>query len=96
MWEKVFQNLVLHEGCRNLFVNTQKGLFQTTHLQYGEAFKPCTFYIIKNGSYSNIGGKDNEHKNLESVSDVVKKCCLGLKKEKCIFMASEVTCLGSN
>ena len=60
-----------------------------------EAFRPCTFYSIKNGRYSNIGKNDNEHfRNLESVLDIAKKSNLQLKKTKCIFMASEATYLG--
>ena len=53
------------------------------------------FTVLRMDDILISGKNDSEHfQNLESVLDIVKKCGLRLKKKKCVFMASELTCLG--
>ena len=56
-------------------------------------FKPFTVLRIDDILIS--GENDSEYfHNLERILGIVRKCGLRLKKEKCVFIASEIACLG--
>ena len=97
-----YQQLLIDDETRKLLtVNTHKGLFEPTRLQFGvhsasgifqrEIEKrichvPCTMVRVDDILVS--GRDDVEHlKNLSSVLKVLFECGLKLKKEKCVFLA---------
>jgi predicted aspartyl protease len=106
---QAYQQLELDEGSQKLCtVNTHKGLFQPSRLQYGihtaaGIFQremerrltavPCT--IVRVDDILITGKNDEEHmKNLEMVLKVVQEHGLRLKKTKCVFFCTEVVYLG--
>ena len=92
---RAYQQLVLDEGSRKyLTVNTGKGLFQPIYLQYGihsaadifqremeKRVSHVPFTVVRMDDIL-ISGKNGY---LDSVLDIVEKCNLRLKKEKCVL-----------
>ena len=101
-----YQQLLLDNESREyLTVNTNRGLFQPTRLQFGVHSASGVFQLEMEKRLSHIpftsvrvddilvsGRSDAEHlSNLKAVLQVIEDCGLRLKHSKCVFMTSEVT-----
>ena len=106
---QAYQQLVLEPKSREyLTINTHKGLFQPTRLQFGvhsaagifqremeKRLSHVPFTIVRMDDILISGKNDTEHfRNLKAVLDILKNYDLHLKRKKCVFMAGEVTYLG--
>ena len=106
---QAYQQLTLDSKSRELLtINTHKGLFQPKRLQFGvhsatgifqrkmeEGLSHVPFTVVKMDDILITGRNDTEHLSiLEQVLHILQEYGLRLKKEKCIFMASEVIYLG--
>ena len=94
------------EGCSTLAINTHKGLFQATRLQFGvhsasvifqrgmENFEIGSFVKIQSDIL--ISGKNHEEhfKTLETALKIISNNGLKLKLKKYKFIQLEVTHLG--
>ena len=104
-----YQQLLLDNESREyLTVNTHRGLFQPTRLQFGVHSASVVFQREMEKRLSHIpftsvrvddilvsGRSDAEHlSNLKAVLQVIEDCGLRLKHSKCVFMTPEVTYLG--
>ena len=104
-----YQQLVLDDESREcLTVNTHKGLYQPTRLQYGVHSASGIFQREIEKRLCHIprltvrvddillAGIDRADllKILRQTLDVIASCGLRLKKEKCSFMATEIVYLG--
>ena len=104
-----YLQLELEEQSRELVtINTHKGLFQYTRLPFGVSAAPAIFQRTIEGVLANIphtvaflddilitGKTEKEHlENLEKVLKRLSEAGLRLKREKCVFLAPEVTYLG--
>ncbi len=108
MTQAYLQIPVDEESKKILTINTHKGLFNFTRLQYGVASVPSIFQIITEEIFKDIPrvsvyidnilvtGKDRvEHlKNLEVVFIHLEQVGFRLKKCKCFFMLPSVEYLG--
>jgi hypothetical protein len=106
---QAYQQLKLDEDSQKLCtINTHRGLFQPTRLQYGIHSAAGIFQremerrltgvpntIVRVDDILVTGKNDREHlDNLEKVLDIMMKNGLRLKRTKCTFFSSEVTYLG--
>lgn len=106
-----YQQLELDEETREyLTINTHRGLFRPTRLQYGVHSATGIFQREMDRRLRHIprtkvrvddiliSGKDDEEhlRNLSSVLQVIESSGLRLKEVKCVFLAEEVTYLGYN
>lgn len=106
---QAYQQLVLNPDSRNLLtINTHKGLFRPTRLQFGvhsasgifqreleSRVAHIPFVKVRSDDILISGKNDSEHlNNLNEVLKVIKQNGLRLKLEKCKFMANEVIYLG--
>ena len=104
-----YQQLLLDEDSRRLLtVNTHRGLFEPTRLQFGVNSATGIFQREMDKKLSHIpfvrvrvddilitGVNDDEHlNNLSLVLKILKDCGLRLKQNKCEFMVSDVVYLG--
>ncbi|XP_057305344.1 uncharacterized protein LOC130642272 [Hydractinia symbiolongicarpus] len=104
-----YQQLKLDKGSREyLTVNTHKGLYQPTRLQYGVHSASGMFQremkkrlghiprlTVKVDDILIAGTSQSDLlANLRDTLTVIKNCGLRLKKEKCSFMVNEVIYLG--
>ena len=104
-----YQQLLLDEESREIMtVNTHKGLFQPTRLQYGVHSASGIFQREMEKRFGHIpkllvrvddiliGGtsKSDVLTNLRLALQVVKESGLRLKREKCKFLATEIVYLG--
>ena len=103
-----YQQIQLDEESKDILtINTHRGLFRPTRLQFGVHLASGVFQREMEKRLSNIpltfvrvddilvsGENDHEHlRNLSTVLDIIKQCGLKLKRSKCILMAPEVTYL---
>ncbi|XP_057298423.1 uncharacterized protein K02A2.6-like [Hydractinia symbiolongicarpus] len=106
-----YQQLELDEETREyLTINTHRGLYRPTRLQYGVHSATGIFQREMDRRLRHIprtkvrvddiliSGKDDEEhlRNLSSVLQVIESSGLRLKEVKCVFLAEEVTYLGYN
>ena len=91
-----------------LTVNTQRGLYRPTRLQYGVHSATGIFQCEMDRRLRHVpntkvrvddilvsGANDDEHlSNLSAVLQILEESGLRLKRSKCVFMADEVTYLG--
>ena len=106
---QAYQQLLLNNESRErLTINTHKGLFQTTRLQYGVHSAPGMFQREMEKRLSLIPyltvriddilitdrNRDEHLANLQETLRIIKACGLRLKKEKCVFFAPEIEYLG--
>ena len=104
-----YQQLVLDEQSREvLTINTHKGLFQPTRLQYGVHSATAIFQREMDQRLAHIprtkarvddvlttGTDDSSHlANLEEIFKTCRKYGLKLNLKKCMFMCDEVEYLG--
>ena len=102
-----YQQLILSQNLRELLtINTHKGLFQPTTLQFGvhstsgifqreleSRLASITFVTVRSGRVS--GRNNTEHfETLERVLKVIHDNGLRLKLKKCVFLQDEVVYLG--
>ena len=104
-----YQQLLLNPESRSyLTINTHKGLFQPTRLQFGvnsasgifqreieNSLKSAPFVKVRSDDILISGKNDEEHlKTLKTVLKIIFENGLKLKLQKCVFMQPEVTYLG--
>ncbi len=106
---QAYQQLVLdQESQEYLTINTHKGLYKPTRLQFGvhsaagifqremeKRLSHVPFTTVRVDDILISGRNDDEHlKNLTEVLQILSVNGLRLKRKKCVFMAPEVTYLG--
>ena len=106
---QAYQQLLLSPKSRELLtVNTHKGLFQPTHLQFGvhsasgifqreleNRLVSIPFVKVRSDDILVSGKNDQDHfDNLKQVLKVIKANGLQLRLKKCAFMQNEVIYLG--
>ena len=106
---QAYQQILLDEESQRLCtINTHRGLFQPTRLQYGIHAASGLFQremecrltdvprtIVRVDDILITGKGDNEHfANLEKVLQMLQENGLRLKRSKCTFLSPEVTYLG--
>ena len=106
---QAFLQVVLDDDSRvYTTINTQRGLFQYTRLPFGISSSPSIFQRIMDNLIQGLkstcayqddilitGKNDREHlTNLEATLQRLSDAGVRLKREKCTFMAPEVTYLG--
>ena len=106
---QAFLQVELDEDSREFTtINIQRGLFQYTRLPFGISSSPSIFQRVMDNliqglqhtcAYQDdilVTGKDdtNHLANLEAVFKRLSDAGVQLKREKCVFMATEVTYLG--
>ena len=106
---QAYQQLIMKEESQKVCtVNTHRGLFQPTRLQFGIHSAAGIFQremerrlaavpgtIVRVDDILVTGGNDQEHlQNLELVLKVMEENGLRLKESKCTFFADEVVYLG--
>ena len=105
---QAYQQLLLDEQSQEcLTINTHKGLYKPTHTQFGvhsaagifqremKMRSHVPFTTVRVDDILISGRNDAEHlKNLTEVLQILSANGLRLKREKCVFMAPEVTYLG--
>ena len=106
---QAYQQLLLSPKSRELLtVNTHKGLFQPTHLQFGvhsasgifqreleNRLVSIPFVKVRSDDILVSGKNDQDHfDNLKQVLKVIKANGLRLRLKKCAFMQNEVIYLG--
>ena len=106
---QAYQQLTLEPKSREyLTINTHKGLFQPTRLQYGvhsaagifqremeKRLSHVPFTIVRMDDILISGKSDKEHiENLTAVFEILETYGLRLKEKKCVFMMPEVIYLG--
>lgn len=104
-----YLQLQLEESARDyLVINTHKGLFEYTRMPFGVASAPCIFQRTMDNLLQGIdhvavyiddilvtGRTEEEHlRTLDEILTRLEKAGMRLKKEKCTFMAPQVTYLG--
>ena len=106
---QAYQQLLMDEESQGYCtVNTHRGLFQPTRLQYGIHTAPGVFQrqmerrlagvpntIVRVDDILITGRNDDEHvENLRRVLEVLKENGIRLRINKCLFMAPEIEYLG--
>ena len=106
---QAYQQLVLDQESQEcLTINTHKGLYKPTRLQFGvhsaagifqremeKRLSHVPFTTVRVDDILISGRNDDEHlKNLTEVLQILSVNGLRLKRKKCVFMAPEVTYLG--
>ena len=104
-----YQQLELDEEAQELLtVNTPRGLYQPTRLQFGvhsatgifqkemdKRLKDIPFCKVRVDDILISGSDDSSHlRNLKKVLEVLSEAGLKLKKSKCEFLLHEITYLG--